>query len=340
MNTQIRKGFRTSIAAAAACAVLLIAAGAQAQDWFDVEEGIEPVQIYVAPNGDVALEQLFSNPSSNVAPYPPQQTWNAQPPQQTWSAPSFSPSAAPIATQDWSQQQSINVLPGNSRSSSQYQYQGRLDVRLYTRRSDHSSWRAVNTSHIFRSGDQLRLQVQPSRSGYLAMVNIDTRGRAVAVRISTGSTPFSKRVSGGRWQPIPSTKWMTFDNSRGTEQLVFILSSRRLSDPVSVALGYGHNPPAYYPQPYPHQQPGHNSPSNPGHNYPSNPGYNNPHYGNGSSHGGGYQTPTFSNPNYVPTGIGAYPTRSSEEKLLTTPGGGGYTSPSDCYIMRISLRHY
>ncbi|MCX7015329.1 MAG: hypothetical protein NTW86_22715 [Candidatus Sumerlaeota bacterium] len=115
---------------------------------------------------------------------------------------------------------------------------GWMEIRLFARAGGYGngSGQEVSPSCVFHAGDQLRLEVRPSRGGYLHLVHFSPRGRIVAMPIGPrGETEVF--APSRRWLSIPHGDWMTFDRAPGIERLCLVLSRRHLPDPISVAAG-------------------------------------------------------------------------------------------------------
>ena len=81
--------------------------------------------------------------------------------------------------------------------------------------------KVVTASHVFKSGDRIRIHVNANADGYMHALHKGSSGNALLVPVSTGG-----RVANGQNISIPSDSgWMKFDSQKGIEKMDLVFAS-------------------------------------------------------------------------------------------------------------------
>lgn len=96
---------------------------------------------------------------------------------------------------------------------------------------DNGRSRRVTTSHTFRSGDRIKLQVKSRSSGFLYVINQDASGQQTSLYPAKGQEP--KLIQPGVIYTIPAHGTIRFDNTPGNEKITVALAKYPITQPGS-----------------------------------------------------------------------------------------------------------
>ena len=83
----------------------------------------------------------------------------------------------------------------------------------------------ASPNNIFKNGDRIKVVLTSNKTGELSVVNIDPQGKA--------SVLMEKSIVAGVDVSVPANGFLKFVGSAGTEQLIFVLSSKSLKEKTS-----------------------------------------------------------------------------------------------------------
>lgn len=102
-----------------------------------------------------------------------------------------------------------------------------LRVKLY-QWNQNCEFRLVSPSQKFRAGDRLRIGVETNTSGYLYIVLNGSSDETSLLFPMKEINNGDNRIVRGAELVVPNQRWFEFDKTQGTEELVFILSKKRM----------------------------------------------------------------------------------------------------------------
>ena len=109
-----------------------------------------------------------------------------------------------------------------------------LKYRILLRTPD-CDIKEVDSSHIFHSGDKVRLQIEANVDGYLYVLQKGSTGKDRMLfpdpRINGGDN----KIARGILYSVPGNQWFTFDNNPGTENLTVAVSRTPMKSVVPPA---------------------------------------------------------------------------------------------------------
>ena len=93
--------------------------------------------------------------------------------------------------------------------------------------------KVVNSSHIFKSGDRIRVHVSSNADGYMHTLHKGSSGNVMLIPVSTGG-----RVINGQTITIPSESgWLVFDDQKGIEKLDLVFASAPQASSTGIIPG-------------------------------------------------------------------------------------------------------
>jgi len=96
-----------------------------------------------------------------------------------------------------------------------------LTYKIELLRKGSSNPKVVSASHVFKSGDRIRIHASSNADGYIHTLHKGSSGNSLLVPTSTGG-----RVLNGQTISIPSTSgWLKFDDQKGIETLDMVFAS-------------------------------------------------------------------------------------------------------------------
>ncbi len=87
----------------------------------------------------------------------------------------------------------------------------------------------VSANHVFRSGDQIRLQIESNVDGYLSVVAKGSSGNESMLFPDARINGGHNQVQRGIQYSIPPTDWFTFNDQPGEEDLLIVVSREPLN---------------------------------------------------------------------------------------------------------------
>lgn len=196
-----------------ACVALALSAAAATAQNVDVKDAFFAGRPALAENRGF---QPTSLPAADVTPREPSPA--AQTPAIT-SVPTPAPTPAPAPS----------AKPAAPKAQA-----GRPGLRVWlTDASAADGAKRLSPQQTFRTGDRVRLSVQPNRDGHLYVINVGSSGRTAMLFPTRGA---DNRVQ--RFSDFTFTSPLVFDDPPGVEQLVLVLADRPIDDvPVQLRSG-------------------------------------------------------------------------------------------------------
>jgi len=121
------------------------------------------------------------------------------------------------ASTENSPRQNVSDGQGNTPSTSYAGLQYWIDLQGSNGKSHQ-----VTTSHVFHSGDGIRLQVKSKTEGYLYVINQDASGKVTPLYPTNGQP--SGLIQANATYTIPPSGMIFFDNVPGTEKVTIALT--------------------------------------------------------------------------------------------------------------------
>lgn len=88
----------------------------------------------------------------------------------------------------------------------------------------------VTRTHVFQSGDGIKLQIKSKTAGYLYVLNQDVTGRSTTLFPLNGQNAY---IEAGMTRTIPEHGAIRFDNVSGQEKVSIALSKFAVNDPTT-----------------------------------------------------------------------------------------------------------
>lgn len=105
-----------------------------------------------------------------------------------------------------------------------------LNYWIELQRPGNPNLKRVPDSHVFKSGDKIRIHVAGNSSGNLYILHKGSSGYQTTFPSARDN---SNKVSGGEFNVIPSNKgWLRFDSNKGTEELRLVFTPSGTSSPA------------------------------------------------------------------------------------------------------------